>query len=74
MKNKSYKNWERERAEAKFLALNVGVPDNFADIPLNALIDMTMELKHAQARGELDLETNAGVEKLAEIVDWYTKE
>lgn len=76
MKNKTLDSryHERGRAEAEFLSLNLGEPDNLADIPLDVLVAMTAELKHAQKRGELDLETNAGVEKLAEIVDWYTRE
>jgi hypothetical protein len=57
---------------SRFMSLYVGDMEELDTMSLDALESMIDELEQAQAAGDLNLETDAGVAKLQEIVERYT--
>ena len=62
---------KRRYLEGKFADLYVGQFDEMKDLTNDQLEDLVDELTNAQNQGRLDLETEAGLTLLNEIVDGY---
>jgi hypothetical protein len=58
--------------EQKFSGLNVGEMEDIDELSEDELEAMVEELEASQAAGCLNLETEAGLAELQEIVDRYT--
>jgi len=61
----------RNKLISQFMDLNVGQLDEIEELTDDQLQDLIWELQEMQENGELNLETDQGVENLKRIVDSY---
>ena len=62
---------ERNTLINQFMDMNLGDMEELSTMPLNHLDSMIEELEQAQGSGDLNIETDHGIETLQSIVDKF---